>query len=209
MKAKSLLILLGTGVIAVLGQRPIVSGTPSADSAPSMTIRGEVANIRVVQGNITFELGGSWRRRFVVVISETDVLIPYSEVIRRFRNRTVEVDGLVLESRGRYEVHIKDLDQMKLHTADSDAAAPTSTPTVVSTMWPGDFAALAKEIKKLNREVTNLKRLQQEQERKLSRLTAPATTPVVRRDSGRDYRDLEHRIRRVEVALDLVVQAVQ
>lgn len=209
MKAQWLLIVLGVAIVAVLGQNHLVSGKQSSDNAPSMTIRGEVANIRIVQGNITFELGGSWRRRFVVVISETDVLIPYSEVIRKFRNRTVEVDGLVLENRGRFEVHIKDLEQIKLHAPDGDASTPASTPTVVSSTWPGDFTALAKEIKKLNREVANLKRIQQEQEQKLGRLTVPAKTRVEYHNNTRDYRDLEHRVRRIEVALDQVVQAVK
>lgn len=209
MKTQWLLIILGVTLGVVLGQNHIVSGTQSTRLAPSMTIRGEVANIRIVQGSINIELGGSWRRRFVVVINETDVLVPYSDVIKRFRNRMIEVDGLVYENRGRFEVHIDDLDKITLLNTDSEGSVQPSQPTVVSTTWPGDFKSLAKEINKLRREITTLKRLQQEQQRSLDQLKVPSRTKAAPPRQDRDYRDLEHRVHRIEVALDLVVQAVQ
>jgi hypothetical protein len=209
MKAQWLLIILGAALGAVLGQNHVVSGKQSASPSPSMTIRGEVANIRIVQGSINIELGGSWRRRFVVVINETDVLIPYSDVIKRFRNRMIEVDGLVFENRGRFEVHIDDLDKITLLDRESEDANQPSPPTLVSTSWPGDFNSLAKEINKLRREITDLKRIQQEQQHILDRLKVPSQPKTTSPQQDRDYRDLEHRVHRIEVALDLVVQAVR
>jgi hypothetical protein len=118
------------------------------------------------------------------------------------------VDGPVYEKRGRFEVHIKDLEALKILDPDKIPDAKTALPTVVSSTWPGDFASLAKDIKKLQRDINELKREQKEQQHALAKLQTPSTVKVEHHRYDSRYSDLEHRVHRIEVTLDVVMQSL-
>ena len=205
MKTQWLILTLGIALSGLLFLDHTVFGGQTTDTTSHpMRITGPVAAIRPMGRRIAIELGGQWRRRFAAVIDETDVLVPLSEINRRYQGQIIQVDGPVYENRGRFEIQIQDLSQITV--VDPNAATAQSPATVIPTPWPGDFASLAREIKKLRREVAHLKSQLATQQRALQKLQTAKTKQVEVRDHRGNYRELEYRVHRIEALLDQALQ---
>lgn len=210
MKARWLFIALciALGSMFII-DRSVLWGQATDTRPRTMTITGPVAVVRTMGRNIVFELGGQWRRRFSAVIDEANVLIPLREVNRLYQDRIIQVSGPTYENRGRFEIQIDDLDQITVLDPNTHTVQPLPQPTLVSPPWPGDYTALAKEIKKLRRDVDRLKKEQLAQKQVIQQLQAKPKSRVEYRHRDNGYQDLDHRIHRIEVLLDSMVQAAR
>jgi hypothetical protein len=208
MKRKTFLVVF-CGVLGLLSllNHAISWGQTNDVKARTMTIAGPVASIRLLGNNVAFELGGPWRRRFAAVMDRTDLLAPLHETSNQYLGRTIRVTGPVYENRGRYEIQMMDLSQMIL--LDGDADVDTEAVEADATHWL-DVADLAREIKKLRRDIASLKQEQVQQQEALAQLQASAPRKVENRYySGSNYGELERRINRIELALNAYLKVTK